>query len=151
MKRRRPVVAGPEETAQAAAARMTEEACGSVLVCDGDRLRGIFTERDLMTRVVGRGLDPRTTRLEQVMTRDPDRIEGTATAREALRRMDEFGYRHLPVMKAAACWAWSRCATCRSTPWPRCCRSWSGAACSPSGCGDVLRRGHAGGRARRGS
>jgi CBS domain-containing protein len=99
MKHRRPVVAGPEETAQAAAARMTEEACGSVLVCDGDRLRGIFTERDLMTRVVSRGLDPRTTRLEQVMTRDPDRIESTATACEALWRMDEFGYRHLPVMK----------------------------------------------------
>jgi CBS domain-containing protein len=78
---------------------MTEEACGSVLVCDGDRLRGIFTERDLMTRVVGRGLDPRTTRLEQVMTRDPDRIEGTATAQEALRRMDELGCRHLPVME----------------------------------------------------
>jgi CBS domain-containing protein len=97
MGRRRPVVASPEETVQAAAARMTEEACGSVLVCDGDRLRGIFTERDLMTRVVGRGLDPRTTRLEQVMTRDPDRIEGTATAREALRRMDELGCRHLPV------------------------------------------------------
>ena len=97
MERRRPVVASPEETVQAAAARMTEEACGSVLVCDGDRLRGIFTERDLMTRVVGRGLDPRTTRLEQVMTRDPDRIESTATAREALRRMDELGCRHLPV------------------------------------------------------
>ena len=99
MERRRPVVAGPEETAQAAAARMTEEACGSVLVCDGDRLRGIFTERDLMTRVVGRGLDPRTTTLEQVMTHDPGRIEGTATAREALRRMDELGCRHLPVVE----------------------------------------------------
>ena len=97
MERRRPVVAGPEETAQAAAARMTAEACGSILVCDDGRLRGIFTERDLMTRVVGRGLDPGTTRLKQVMTRDPDRIESTATAREALRRMDELGCRHLPV------------------------------------------------------
>ena len=97
MERRRPVVASPEETVQAAAARMTEEACGSVLVCDDDRLRGILTERDLMTRVVGRGLDPKTTRIEQVMTHDPDRIESTATAREALRRMDELGCRHLPV------------------------------------------------------
>ena len=97
MERRRPVVASPEETVQAAAARMTEEACGSVLVCDGDRLRGIFTERDLMTRVVGRGLDPKTTRIEQVITHDPDRIESTAIAREALRRMDELGCRHLPV------------------------------------------------------
>src|SRR3954452_4338218 len=96
---RRPVVAHPDETAQAAAARMTEHTCGSILVCDGDRLCGIFTERDLMTRVVGQGLDPKTTRLEQVMTHDPAWIEGTATAREALWRMDEFGYRHLPVVE----------------------------------------------------
>jgi CBS domain-containing protein len=95
---RSPVVARPDETAQAAAARMTEHACGSILVCDGDRLCGIFTERDLMTRVVGQHLDPRRTKLAEVMTHDPDRIESTATAREALRRMDEFGYRHLPVM-----------------------------------------------------
>jgi CBS domain-containing protein len=99
MKRHHPVVARPDETVQAAGARMTEHTCGSVLVCDGDRLCGIFTERDLMTRVVGQGLDPKTTRLEQVMTRDPDRIESTATAREALRRMDELGCRHLPVME----------------------------------------------------
>jgi CBS domain-containing protein len=99
MKRRHPVVAGPDETAEAAAARMMEAACGSILVCDGGRLCGIFTERDLMTRVVGQGLDPKTTRLKQVMTHDPDRIESTATAREALWRMDELGYRHLPVME----------------------------------------------------
>jgi CBS domain-containing protein len=99
MKRRPPVVAHSEETAQVAAARMTERACGSVLVYDGDELRGIFTERDLVTRVVGKGLDPRTTPLRAVMTRDPDRIASTETAREALRRMDEFGYRHLPVVE----------------------------------------------------
>jgi CBS domain-containing protein len=99
MKRHHPVIAHPDETAQTAAARMTEHTCGSILVCDGDRLCGIFTERDLMTRVVGQGLDPKTTRLKQVMTRDPDRIESTATACEALRRMDEFGYRHLPVIR----------------------------------------------------
>jgi CBS domain-containing protein len=99
MKRRPPVVARIEETAQVAAARMTEQACGSVLVCDGDGLCGIFTERDLVTRVVGRGLDPSRTRLAEVMTHDPDCIESTETAREALRRMDEFGYRHLPVVE----------------------------------------------------
>jgi CBS domain-containing protein len=95
---RPPVVAHPDETVQAAAARMTEHACGSILVCDGDQLRGIFTERDLMTRVVGKDRDPKATRLQEVMTCNPDRIESRATARDALRRMDEFGYRHLPVM-----------------------------------------------------
>ncbi len=99
MKRRPPVMARLDETAQTAAARMTEQACGSVLVCDNDRLCGIFTERDLVTRVVGKGLDPKATPLRAVMTRDPDCIESTETAREALRRMDEFGYRHLPVVE----------------------------------------------------
>jgi CBS domain-containing protein len=99
VRRRPPVVARPEETAQAAAARMAEEACCSVLVCDGDRLCGLFTERDLVTRVVGRGLDPKETRLAEVMTRDPDRIESTEPAREALRRMDGSTLRHLPVVE----------------------------------------------------
>jgi CBS domain-containing protein len=99
VKHRCPVVAQPGETVQAAVARMTEEVCGSVLVCDGDRLCGLFTERDLMTRVVGKGLDPRRTSLAEVMTRDPDRIESTETAREALRRMDGFTHHLLPVVE----------------------------------------------------
>jgi CBS domain-containing protein len=102
VKRRCPVVARPGETVQAAVARMPAEACGSVLVCDGDRLLcRIFTERDLVTRVVGRGLDPSRTRLAEVMTRDPERIEGTETVREALRRMDGFAHPHhsLPVVE----------------------------------------------------
>ena len=101
VRRRCSVVAQPGETVQAAVARMAEEACGSVLVCDGDRLLcGVFTERDLVTRVVGRGLDPSRTRLAEVMTRDPERIEGTETAHEALRRMDGFAPHHpLPVVE----------------------------------------------------
>ena len=101
VKRRCSVVAHPGETVQAVVARMAEAACGSVLVCDRDQLLcGLFTERDLVTRVVGRGLDPGRTRLAEVMTRDPERIEGTATAHEALRRMDGFAPHHpLPVVE----------------------------------------------------
>ncbi|MGE3293127.1 MAG: cyclic nucleotide-binding/CBS domain-containing protein [Geminicoccaceae bacterium] len=99
VRRRGPVVAQPEETVLAATERMAERACGSVLVCDGDRLCGIFTERDLMVRVIRRRLDPGATRLADVMTRDPDHIESTATAQEAARRMD--GPAHLlPVTEA---------------------------------------------------
>lgn len=94
-----PVVAEPDDTVQAAVMRMTEEGCGSVLVCDGDELRGIFTERDLLTRVVGRGLDPKTTRLAEVMTRDPARIESAASTREALRQLDGFAHHELPVVE----------------------------------------------------
>ncbi len=82
-----------------AAARMAEQRCGSILVCDGDELCGIFTERDLLTRVVAAGRDASTTRLGEVMTPDPDLIEASEPVIEAVRRMDEFGYRHLPVCK----------------------------------------------------
>ena len=99
MKRREPVTARPDETVQAAAERMAAEACGTVLVLEGGELRGIFTERDLLTRVVAPSLDPRATTLEAVMTPDPDTIESTETAREAVRRMDAFGYRHLAVVE----------------------------------------------------
>ena len=97
--RDQPLTGRTDDTVQAAAAAMVEHCCSSILVCDGDQLRGIFTERDLLTRVVAPSLDPRATRLETVMTPDPDTIESTETAREAVRRMDAFGYRHLAVVE----------------------------------------------------
>ena len=97
--RDRPVVGRPEDTVQAAAARMAERCCGSILVCEGGELRGIFTERDLLARVVAAGHDPAGTRLAEVMTPDPDTIGGSAPVAEAVRRMDEGCYRHLPVLE----------------------------------------------------
>ena len=93
------LVGKAEDSVQQAAKRMAEARCSSILICDGDRLRGIFTERDLLVRVVAAGLDPSTTRLGQVMTADPDTIDGTAPVIEAIRRMDEFSYRHMPVVE----------------------------------------------------
>ena len=97
--RDRPLIGRPDDTVQAAAARMTECCCGSILVCDGDRLRGIFTERDLLARVVAAGRDPARTPLAEVMTPDPDTIGGGEPVAEAVRRMDEGCYRHLPVLE----------------------------------------------------
>jgi CBS domain-containing protein len=97
--RDQPLVGRPDDTVQAAAARMAERCCGSILVCDGDRLRGIFTERDLLARVVAAGCDPARTRLAEVMTPDPETIEGAEPVIEAVRRMDEGCYRHLPVLE----------------------------------------------------
>jgi CBS domain-containing protein len=88
----------PDDTVEAAAKRMAEACCSSILVCDGDRLLGIFTERDLLVRVVAAGREPRRTRLDEVMTAGPDTIEATAPVIEAIRRMDECGYRHMPVV-----------------------------------------------------
>lgn len=100
LKRDEPLRGCAKDTVRAAATVMAEHCCSSILVCDGDALQGIFTERDLLVRVVAAGLDPDRTTLGEVMTHDPDTIDGTAPVIEAIRQMDEFGYRHLPVMES---------------------------------------------------
>jgi CBS domain-containing protein len=72
---------------------------GAVLVTDTQgRLVGIFTERDLLRRVVAQGRDPRTTVVADVMTVDPDTVGPRQPAVDALRLMREGQYRHLPVL-----------------------------------------------------
>ena len=78
---------------------MAERNCGCVLVTEADRLAGIFTRGDALKRVVARALDPDQTRLADVMTRSPDTIAPGESVDDAIRRMDEFGYRHLPVIE----------------------------------------------------
>ena len=99
IQRDRPLVGAPEDTVHTAAARMAEHYCGSILVCAGAKLRGIFTERDVLARVIAAGRGPDTTRLEEVMTPDPETIEGAEPITEAVRQMDEGRYRHLPVLE----------------------------------------------------
>ncbi|HEY0836601.1 MAG TPA: CBS domain-containing protein [Azospirillum sp.] len=82
-----------------AARIMTERRIAAVLVTEGRRLVGIFTERDLTTRVVAAGRDPDTTRLSEVMTADPDTLGPDAPAGEALALMERHRYRHLPVVR----------------------------------------------------
>jgi CBS domain-containing protein len=77
---------------------MVEHRCGSVLVVDGGRLLGILTQRDAIERVFACGRDPDQTLLEEVMTPEPDTIGPNQSVDEVIRRMDEFGYRHLPVV-----------------------------------------------------
>lgn len=90
-----------------AARIMAERRIAAVLVTDGvtegvtegRRLVGIFTERDLTTRVVAMGRDPDATRLGEVMTAAPDTLGPDATAGEALALMERHRYRHLPVVR----------------------------------------------------
>lgn len=71
---------------------------GSVLVVDGDRLLGIFTERDVMMRVVLEGRNPDYTTVEEVMTSSVQTIPPQTTGDAALRIMHQSHIRHLPVV-----------------------------------------------------
>ncbi len=81
-----------------AAQAMRDWDVGAVLVTENGRLAGIFTERDLVNRVIACDRDPTSTPLSEVMTRDPDTISPKAAALEALRLMEDGGYRHVPVV-----------------------------------------------------
>lgn len=72
---------------------------GAVLVCDDyGRPRGMFSERDLMTRVILRGLDPRATEVGEVMTRELACVDGDTSANAAMAIMTARRCRHLPVI-----------------------------------------------------
>lgn len=86
-------------TVRDAARRMHDREVGAVLITSGGKLEGIFTERDLLMRVVAPGRDPEITLLKDVMTKRPDTVDADSLATVALSRMTERRYRHLPVMK----------------------------------------------------
>lgn len=93
------LLALPRTTSVRAAARaMRERRVGAVLVVADGRLEGIFTERDMVNRVVAESRDPDVTTLAEVMTAEPDTAAPHTTAIEALRRMQDGGYRHLPIV-----------------------------------------------------
>ncbi|HEX9462752.1 MAG TPA: CBS domain-containing protein [Alphaproteobacteria bacterium] len=85
-------------TVREAAKLMATHKIGAVMVGDETNLIGIFTERDLAFKVVAMGRDPEGIRLSEVMTRDPDTLRPEDTAHDALQRMSQRGYRHLPVV-----------------------------------------------------
>ncbi len=83
-----------------AACLMREKDVGALPVVEGGALQGIFTVNDVTCRVVAAGLDAGTTPVSAVMTADPDTIGPKTLALEALRLMQDGGYRHLPVVDA---------------------------------------------------
>jgi len=89
----------PQTTIGEAIAAMNQRRIGSILVMDGERLVGIFTERDVLTRVVPQQLDPRRTPVGEVMTRNPMTITPTRTVQEAMMIMTDSRKRHLPVVQ----------------------------------------------------
>ena len=99
MPRRHLVSLGPGATVHEAACVMTRANCGSVLIIDAaSALLGIVTERDLMTRVLAKALDPAATLVSAVMTPHPQCIKPDTKVADAVVIMIERGFRHLPVI-----------------------------------------------------
>lgn len=82
--------------------RMVTSHRGAVVIVDGaGRLEGIFTERDVLIRVLGQGRDPRRTALHEVMTRDPEALAPTDRICYAVNRMNSAGFRTIPLVDEA--------------------------------------------------
>ena len=88
----------PDSTCRDAAKMMDANKISAVLVITDERLQGIITERDLTAKVLAAGLDPDATRLESVMTSNPDVSAPGDPPQDALELMRIRGYRHLPVL-----------------------------------------------------
>lgn len=101
MPRRHVISLAPTATVHEAACVMTRANCGSVLIIDATgAMLGILTERDLMTRVLAKALDPANTQVGQVMTHHPRTIPPETRVADAVLVMIERGFRHLPVVAA---------------------------------------------------
>jgi CBS domain-containing protein len=81
--------------------RMAELHVGAILVLRGEELRGVFSERDLLNRVVLARLDPDSTPVSQVMSTDLVTIDELAAVEEAMERMQAHNCRHLPVTRGS--------------------------------------------------
>lgn len=91
---------GPESTVIEAVKLMNDRRIGAVAVVRGEKLEGVFSERDVMTRVVAPGRDATKTPVSEVMTREVITVTSDVTPGAALRTLIEKHIRHLPVVDA---------------------------------------------------
>jgi CBS domain-containing protein len=90
---------GPDTIITECVRKMTAERIGALIVMDGERLVGIFTERDALNKVLGAGLDPVSTKISEVMTKDPFCIPPGTTVGEAMEVVTQRRFRHLPIVE----------------------------------------------------
>ena len=98
----RPITLSPDDTVTEAIRTMQREHRGCVLVTDDgtrqSKLLGIFTERDVLFRIVDRGRNPASLPVGEVMTPDPETLSVHATVAYVLNKMSVGGFRHVPVV-----------------------------------------------------
>jgi CBS domain-containing protein len=93
-----PLLLAAATTVHEAAKRMKRQGVGAAMIVDGERLVGIFTERDALQRVLAEGRDAKTTKVADVMTAEPRTISADRPIGLALLMMFEGGFRHVPVV-----------------------------------------------------
>ena len=85
-------------TVEAAVAEMNRQRIGAILIKNADKMTGIFTERDVLTRVVSGGRDPKVTPVREVMTSDFQWITPETSVGDAMQLITDKRVRHLPVL-----------------------------------------------------
>jgi CBS domain-containing protein len=97
---RKPVTIAPVTTVREAIRLMLDSNVGALLVVNGSgHLTGIFSERDLLTKIAGLRDDYADRPVSEFMTRDPEAVAPYHTLAFALHKMDCGGYRHVPVLE----------------------------------------------------
>ncbi|MCX8145444.1 MAG: CBS domain-containing protein [Azovibrio sp.] len=95
---RQPVVVSPKDTVYHALQVMADNDVGAVLVMDGEKLVGIFSERDYARKVILSGRNSRDTRIEAVMTSKVAYVTPAHSLAACMSLMTEHRFRHLPVL-----------------------------------------------------
>ncbi|MEX2270413.1 MAG: CBS domain-containing protein [Vicinamibacterales bacterium] len=93
-----PATCGPQSPVTEAAQLMEREGVGSIPVCENGKLEGILTDRDIAVRVVASGKDPRQTKIQDVMTHDPESVKASDSIDRALEMMESRQVRRIPVI-----------------------------------------------------
>lgn len=91
-----------DETIAEVAKRLTESGVGAMPICDGDRLQGMITDRDIVTKVVAKGKDPQQVTARDLETGKPVTIGADDSLEEALQTMTSHKVRRLPVIDGHA-------------------------------------------------
>jgi CBS domain-containing protein len=89
---------GPDTSVTECVRLMSAEKIGALIVLDGGRLIGMFTERDALNKVLAAGLDPGSTKVAEVMTKNPISIPPTTTVGDAMELITTRRFRHLPIV-----------------------------------------------------
>jgi CBS domain-containing protein len=90
--------AAPGDAVSEVVEKMHEKSIGALPVVECDKVVGIFTERDALYRVIHGQLDPTSTSIGEVMTKEPECVSPELSVIDAMRTVDEKRFRHLPLV-----------------------------------------------------